>query len=131
MMISHGFANPSNDDYPRVKSPCSPQSRSNSNDALTNSMTQPIKPQSPPLSPVSPNSCKDPHTNAENSQFEEQLKHIQQKNNNMYLNGKENFNNTSIKISPAELMNGNGNGVQTNGHHLSQASITLNKSIQR
>lgn len=131
MMISQGFGYSSNDEYLRVKSLYSSQSCNNSNDALTNSITQPIKPYSPPLSPISSNSCNDQHANAENAQFDEQLKHLQ-KNNNMYLNGKENFNSTSIKISPAELMNGKSNDIQTNGHHLSEASISLsNKSLQR
>ncbi|KNC22393.1 hypothetical protein FF38_04660 [Lucilia cuprina] len=112
MMITHGYANPLSDDYPRVRSPQLPQSRSNSNDALTSSTSsttqQPLKPQSPtPLTAVSPTiaSLKDKHTEAENSLIEEQLQHLN-KNNNLYLNGNGHVNNaSSIPITPVELSN--------------------------
>lgn len=110
MMISHGYAYPSSDDYPRVRSPQLPQSRSNSNDALTSTTSytaQPLKSQSP--TSLTPNTTtkfyKENHTEAENSLIEEQLQHLK-KNNNLYLNGNGHVNNNaSMKISPVELTN--------------------------
>lgn len=103
MMISNGYANPSNDDYPRVRSP---QSRSSSNDALsssTSSAIQPLKPQSPtPLTSKNTLPYSENHTEAENSLIEEQLQHLK-KSNNLYLNGNGHVN----KISPVELTNHN------------------------
>lgn len=113
-MISHGYACPLSDDYPRVRSPQPPQSRSNSDDALTNSTSsttpqQPsLKTQTPqtPLSPLAPTEFNDKHTEAENSLIEEQLQHLKKNNNGkMYLNGNGHISNASITITPVNLVN--------------------------
>ncbi|KAM7351323.1 tudor and KH domain containing protein papi isoform 1-T3 [Cochliomyia hominivorax] len=115
MMIAHGYAYPASDDYPRVRSPQLPQSRSNSDDALTNSTSSTIQEekqqqsqqkQQQPQNPQTPVTTQynDKHTEAENSLIEEQLQHLK-KNNNLYLNGNGHISNASIKLQPVDLIN--------------------------
>ncbi|XP_061394815.1 tudor and KH domain-containing protein homolog [Musca vetustissima] len=123
MMISHGYALPISEDYPRALSPYT-ASLSNSNDALTNSSTTSssiMKPQSPqpPLSPAYSNDAD----SAEDALIEEQLKHLKSATPfNKYVNGSNNIAVT--KMTPSEFFNGGGQTTNsapitkaTNGHH--------------
>ncbi|XP_073825382.1 tudor and KH domain containing protein papi [Musca autumnalis] len=126
MMISHGYALPLSEDYPRALSPYT-ASLSNSNDALTSSTTSSIKPQSPqpPLSPACSNEVAD---SAEDALIEEQLKHLKTVTPfNKYLNG----NDVAItKMSPSEFLNGGQatTANNTNGHHHHTTSLDATAS---
>ncbi|XP_013103022.1 tudor and KH domain-containing protein homolog [Stomoxys calcitrans] len=131
MMIAHRYALPSTDDYPRARSPYN-TSRSNSNDALTSSTSssiqQNLKPQSPP--PISPAYSNGDANSTEDALIEEQLKHLKKSTPyQKYFNG----NSIAEKISPAELMNGNGLKTATNGHHITplDQSSTFNGNPKR
>lgn len=130
MMISHGYALPTSEDYPRAMSPYT-ASLSNSNDALTSSTTSSVKPQSPqpPLSPAAYSNNAD---TAEDALIEEQLKHLKTVTPfDKYVNG-NNIAAAVTKMSPSEFLNGgqaatagSANIMTTNGHHHATTPSTL------
>lgn len=138
MMISHGYALPTNDDFPRAMSPYN-TSRSNSNDALTSSTSSSIQPlvkSNSPHPPMSP-SYSNETDSAEDALIEEQLKHLKTTTPfNKFLNGNS-F--SAAKMSPSEFLNGNSlqaaatiTAPSSNGHHVPlESSSVFNGNPQR